>query len=77
MALRKPSSFSAGRRIVLDGTVYQPGATVPNAVVKGLVRLTALLSSGAILPNADLYARKSRLSTPRPSEINPSMRASL
>ena len=77
MAVRKPASFTAGRKIVIGGTTYQPGDAVPNATVKGLKRLSALLSNGSIRTNIDMHNRKNRLSTPTPNSINPPMRATL
>lgn len=77
MGIKKPASFSAGRKIILNGTTYQPGAAVPNAVVKGLKRLSALLSNGSIITNIDLHNRKNKASTSKPTTINPPMRATL
>ena len=77
MTVRKPTSFTAGRKITIGGTTYQPGDPVPNATVKALPRLGALLSNGMILSNIDPYARKSKATTHDPNYLNPTMRASL
>ena len=77
MGIKKPASFSAGRKIVINGTVYQPGANVPNAVVKGLVRLSALLNKRAIVPNLDPHGRKTKAATPSPTDLHPSMKKTL
>ena len=77
MPVRKPASFTAGRKIVLGGTTYQPGNAVPNATVKAIKNLNALLSNGSLLPNADVHVRKHRASTPTPTALNPQMKAAL
>lgn len=77
MAIRKPASFVAGRRIVLNGAIYLPGAAVPNAVVKTIKRLDALLSCGKIVSNLDPYNRKKRAGTTSPVSFNPATKAAL
>lgn len=72
-----PTSFTAGKRIVLNGTTYQPGDTVPNAVAKTLQRLSALVSARFLIPNAKLTKTKGKLSTPTPSDIKASIHRAL
>lgn len=78
MPLRTPSSFTAGRRVKLLGSTYQPGATVPNSVVKQVKKLSALLSARILVPNVKLReSRDGRTRVPGPSDINPKMRKNL
>ena len=77
MALRKPASFVAGRKIILNGATYLPGAAVTTAVAKSVKRLDALLSNGSLIANIDPYNRKKRSATPSPVSLNPATKASL
>jgi hypothetical protein len=77
-----PTSFTAGRKMVLGGVTYNPGDTIPNATVKALRRLNRLLSRRYIIPNTEVYPiRKSGaarlLARPRPTSLNPRERANL
>ena len=76
--IRKPTSFVAGRKVKLqNGTTYQPGDAVPNAVVKGTRHLSALIARGILRPNARLNRTKGKITTPQATYINPSMRKTL
>lgn len=78
MPLRTPSSFTAGRRVKLLDTTYQPGDAVPNSVVKGLRRLSALVSRRILVPNVTLReSRDGRTRVPTPSDIGPNQRKGL
>lgn len=78
MVLRKPTSFTAGRKVTLqDGTTYQPGATVPTAVAKACRNLSALLSRRILVPDARTSATKGKVGTPTPTDISPRMRQDL
>ena len=57
--------------------VYAAGAAIPNTTIKKLTRLSALLSSRAIIPGTDLFNRKTKLSTPTPTDMSPSMKGTL
>lgn len=56
---------------------YGIGQTIPNAVVKALIRLSALLSRRWIIPNADSTYRKTKPSTPTPTSLDPVERGKL
>jgi len=76
--IRKPASFVAGRKVKLqNGTTYQPGDAVPNAVAKATRHLSALVARGILRPNARMNRTKGKVSTPQASYINPKMRKSL
>ena len=76
--IRKPASFVAGRKVKLqNGTTYQPGDAVPNAVAKATKHLSALISRGILRPNARLNSTKGRIENSQPSYLNPKMRRSL
>ena len=77
MPVRKPATFSAGRKITIGGTTYQPGDAVPNAVVKDLPRLGAMLSNGMLISDIDPYSRKSKATTHDPTYLNPTTRKAL
>lgn len=70
MPRRLPASYKAGKAIVLSGTSYATGATIPNAVVARLRNASSLLSNGSILANADPHWRKGKATTRRPSTLN-------
>lgn len=72
-----PTSFTAGRTLTLNGTTYTPGQTIPNATVKSLKNLSALLGNRDIIPNVDPHSRKTRLSTPTPTDLTPGVRAGI
>lgn len=69
-----PTSFTAGRKQTINGTVYNPGDTIPNAVVKTLKNLSALLGNREIIPNADPHKRKTLLKSPAPTDIGSVLR---
>lgn len=76
--IRKPTSFTAGRKVKLqNGTTYQPGDTVPNAVAKATRHLSALIARGILKPNARTNRTKGKLATPQATHINPKMRKTL
>lgn len=76
--IKKPTSFVAGRKVKLqNGTTYQPGDAVPNAVAKATKHLSALIARGIIRPNARLNRSKGKIATPQATYINPSMRKGL
>ena len=77
MTHRTPTSFTAGRRVVLGNTTYQPGDTVPNATVKGLAGLAALVSRRILIPDAPIRVGTNRGKKSTPSYISPSMRKGL
>ena len=72
-----PASYTSGRKQTLAGTVYNPGDTIPNAVVKGLKDLSALLSNREIIPNVDPHSRRTKVSTPTPTDVPPVVRKSM
>jgi hypothetical protein len=72
MALRTPTSFTAGRKLTLAGSTYQPGAVVPNAEVKKIKNLSAYLSRRILIPNVTTRQSKNHLlDTPSPQYLNP------
>ena len=71
---RQPTSYTAGRNITLFGTAYAKGAAIPTSVIKQLRRLSSLVSSKRIVPNADPWRRHNRLSTPTPTDFHASVR---
>lgn len=78
MKLNPPTSYTAGRKITIDGVTYQPGAAISAAVVKGIKRLSALLSKRLIIPNVDPHRRmKARLRTPTPTDVSAQLRKKL
>jgi hypothetical protein len=74
-----PTSFSAGRAIVLLGTAYDRGADVPIAVARTLRNLGGLVSRRILVPNAPQsishVARQNE--TPRPESYPTSIRGKL
>lgn len=78
MKLTPPTSYTAGRKITIDGVTYQPGAAITASVVKGIRRLSALLSKRMIIPNVDPHNRKrARLRTPTPTDVSAQLRKKL
>ena len=75
--LQIPASYTARKRVVLNGTVYAPGATIPNATVKGLKRLSMFLGSRIIVPNIDPYQRQNKIGFPTPTDLGPAARRAL
>lgn len=63
------TSFTAGRRIKLGGVTYERGDAIPNAQVKGLKKLSALLSHRWIIPNRDPAFRKTLPHVPTPTAL--------
>lgn len=74
---RLPSSFTAGRKLTLTGTTYQPGAAVPVAKVKHLRNLGALISSRRLVPNVPQGSHRlaSRNRSARPENYGAKVRA--
>ena len=71
--LKVPTSFTAGRKLTINGVTYQPGDVVPNEEVKSVKRLSSLLSRRYLIPNADLHDRRLPLTRgTRPSKLPPS-----
>lgn len=56
---------------------YAPGDAIPNAVVKGIKHLGALLGNRSIIPNLDPFHRKGKSKTPTPTDLSPKMKGSL
>ena len=77
MVIKALTSFTAGRKVTINGTTYQPGAAIPNAVVKTVKCLSALLSSRIIIPNVDRHGRRTRLYKGAPTDISPAERKAL
>lgn len=67
----QPESYTARKRISIDGTVYEPGDTVPNEVVRELPKLSALVSARLLVPDVDPHQRRTRLTTPTPTDYSP------
>lgn len=72
MAVRRvlPTSFTAGRPLLLEGVLYASGQTVPAGVVARVRRVNALLSRRWIIPNADPYRSKLKPHQPRPVDLS-------
>jgi hypothetical protein len=77
MKLTIPTSYTAGRKVTLFGTTYQPGASIPAGTVKTLRNLSVLLGRRLIIPNADPHNRRNRLRTPTPTDISAVFRRKL
>ena len=70
MVIKVPASFTAGRKVTLEGTTYQPGDAVPNAVVKKVKALSALLGRRILIPNLDPHRRnKMKLKHTGPTDL--------
>jgi hypothetical protein len=72
-----PTSFTAGRKQTINGTVYNPGDVIPNAVAKGLHNLSALLGNRDIIPTPDPFSRRTRPSTATPTDMGPKTRSGI
>lgn len=72
-----PTSFKAGRAIVIEGVSYALGATIPNAVVAKIPRVSALLSRAWIIAVPDPHRRRTKESTPRPTALSSTERKKL
>jgi hypothetical protein len=70
--IKAPTSFTAGKKVVINGTTYQPGASVPNAVVKSIRYLSALTNNRTLIPDIDPYRRKTRARHPKPVDFGTS-----
>lgn len=70
-AFVQPTSYTAGKKVTLLGVTYQPGAAVPNDVVRTLKDASALVSSRILIPNTDPHKRKTKKSTPAPVAFSP------
>lgn len=57
--------------------VYEVGDTIPNATVKAIKHLGALLGKRSIIPNLDPFRRKTKLETPTPTDLSPKMKGTL
>lgn len=77
MKLNIPASYTAGRKVTIAGTTYQPGASIPAATVRGLRNISVLLSRRLIIPNVDPHNRRGRLRTPTPTDISAVFRKKL
>lgn len=66
---QQPTSFTAGRKITLGGVTYAKGAVIPNSAVKGLRRLSSLLSRRWIIPNRDPHFRQTKPHVPTPTAL--------
>ena len=64
-----PDSYTAGKRVTLDGTVYEPGDVVPNEVVRALSRLSSLLGNRTLIPHPDPHHRRTRPEVRTPSDV--------
>jgi len=58
MPIKVPASFTAGRKVTINGTTYQPGAAVPNAVAKTVRNLSSLLARRYLVPNVEQNDRR-------------------
>lgn len=74
---RTPTSFTAGRKVVLLGSTYQPGDAVPNAVVKSVKKLSALVSRRILVPNTDPWYRRTKARSGAPTDFPPASRAKI
>jgi hypothetical protein len=73
-----PTSYTCGREgTKIGATVYHKGDAIPAATVKALPNLSALLSNRDIIPNVDPHSRKTRLSTPTPTDVPPVVRKAM
>lgn len=73
-AFVQPGSFTAGKHITLLGDAYQPGDTVPQATIKALRNLSALVSNRTLIPDVDPWGRHNRLTTPTPTDFPAAVR---
>lgn len=58
MPIKTPASFTAGRKVTINGTTYQPGASVPNSVVKTIRHLSSLLARRILVPDVEQNNRR-------------------
>lgn len=58
--IQTPASYTVRKTVTINGTVYQPGAAITNATVKGIKRLSALLGNRTIVPNVDPFRRRTK-----------------
>lgn len=72
-----PTSFTAGKKVKLAGTTYNPGDVIAVAVVKAAKRASALLSNGMVRPNRDMWHRRGKPATRRPNQLTPADRKNL
>jgi hypothetical protein len=56
---------------------YAKGDVIPNATVKNLKNASALLSRRWIIPNFDPFFRKTKLTTPTPTDVSSNTRKAL
>lgn len=70
-AFVQPESYTARRQISLEGVTYEPGDTVPNEVVRTLPKLSALVSARILVPSTDPHQRRTKLTTPTPTDYTP------
>ena len=72
-----PTSYTARKKVTLNGVVYQPGADVPIAVVKTQPNLSALVSQRILVPDVDPHQRKGKLGKPTPTDYPASVRKAM
>jgi hypothetical protein len=78
MVQRTPTSFTAGRKVTLFATTYQPGDVVPNSEVKKVRNLSALLSKRILVPNVTTtQSAHNLLKHQSPTTLNPQQRRGL
>ena len=66
-----PASFTAGRRLALEGVTYAKGATIPNNVVARTHNVDGLLSRRWIIPNVEAKPlRQNNSAKSRPTHLN-------
>ena len=69
-AFAKPTSFTAGKRVNLKGTVYEPGDAVTWANLKGVRNVSSLVSARILIPvPGDPHHRRTILSCPTPTDM--------
>lgn len=76
-AYRTPETFTARKRLTLFDVVYEPGDSIPSDVVKEVMRLSALLSSRAIIPDPDPHYRRTMPERGTPTDVPPAARATI
>jgi hypothetical protein len=72
-----PTSYTARKKVTLNGTVYNPGDVVPLPVVKVQPNLSALVSNRTLVPNVDPHQRQAKLGTPTPTDYPAAVRKAM
>lgn len=67
---RLPTSFTAGRRLTLEGTTYNVGDAIPNAVVARTHGVNGYLSRRWIIPTPEHKGLRVNAAKPRPTHLN-------